>query len=82
MVIIPNRSCLLGTVIALYTVGGIFGALSCVYLGDLLGRRKVIFFTNFITIIGAVLMASAAMLRPFLSGNPKFPLHTNEARMS
>ena len=27
------HSCI-GTVIALYTVGGIFGALSCVYLGD------------------------------------------------
>lgn len=45
--------------IALYTVGGIFGALSCVYLGDLLGRKKVIFWTNFITIIGAILMATS-----------------------
>lgn len=66
MVIISNRSCLLGTVIALYTVGGIFGALSCVYLGDLLGRRKVIFVTNFITIIGAVLMASAFQFAHFI----------------
>ncbi|KAJ5153420.1 uncharacterized protein N7482_009898 [Penicillium canariense] len=48
-----------GTVIALYTVGGIFGALSCIYLGDLLGRRKVIFFTNLVSIIGAILMATS-----------------------
>ena len=48
-----------GTVIALYTVGGIFGALSCIYLGDLLGRRKVIFIASFIGIIGALLMATS-----------------------
>ncbi|KAJ5975115.1 hypothetical protein N7481_008822 [Penicillium waksmanii] len=61
-----ENSTIQGTVIALYTVGGIFGALSCVYLGDLLGRRKVIFFTNFITIIGAVLMASAFQFAHFI----------------
>lgn len=55
-----------GTVIALYTVGGIFGALSCVYLGDLLGRRKVIFFTNLISIIGAILMATSFQFSQFI----------------
>jgi sugar porter (SP) family MFS transporter len=53
-------------VIALYTVGGIFGALSCVYLGDLLGRRKVIFFTNLISIIGAILMATSFKFAQFI----------------
>ncbi|OGE50983.1 hypothetical protein PENARI_c015G08422 [Penicillium arizonense] len=55
-----------GTVIALYTVGGIFGALSCVYLGDLWGRRKVIFITNFVTIIGAILMATSFQFAQFI----------------
>ncbi|CEJ57385.1 hypothetical protein PMG11_06079 [Penicillium brasilianum] len=55
-----------GTVIALYTVGGIFGALSCVYLGDVLGRRKVIFFTNLISIIGAILMATSFDFAQFI----------------
>lgn len=55
-----------GTVIALYTVGGIFGALSCVYLGDLLGRKKVIFFTNLIGIIGAILMATSFQFAQFI----------------
>lgn len=59
------HSCI-GTVIALYTVGGIFGALSCVYLGDLLGRRKVIFFTNLISIIGAILMATSFQFSQFI----------------
>lgn len=52
--------------IALYTVGGIFGALSCVYLGDLWGRRKTIFITNAITIIGAILMASSFDFAQFI----------------
>ncbi|CAI7610004.1 uncharacterized protein N7487_012313 [Penicillium crustosum] len=55
-----------GTVIALYTVGGIFGALSCIYLGDLWGRRKVIFITNFVSIIGAILMAASFDFAQFI----------------
>ncbi|KAJ5758965.1 hypothetical protein N7520_006121 [Penicillium odoratum] len=55
-----------GTVIALYTAGGIFGALSCIYLGDLLGRRKVIFITNFIAVIGAILMATSFQFAQFI----------------
>ncbi|KAJ5141066.1 hypothetical protein N7526_002061 [Penicillium atrosanguineum] len=62
-----ENSTIQGTVIALYTVGGIFGALSCVYLGDLLGRKKVIFWTNFITIIGTVLMATSFDFAQFIS---------------
>lgn len=55
-----------GTVIALYTVGGIFGSLSCIYLGDLWGRRKVIFITNLIAIIGAILMATSFDFAQFI----------------
>ncbi|KAJ5713350.1 uncharacterized protein N7483_010531 [Penicillium malachiteum] len=61
-----ENSTIQGTVIALYTVGGIFGALSCVYLGDLLGRKKVIFWTNFITIIGTILMATSFDFAQFI----------------
>lgn len=52
--------------IALYTIGGIFGALPCVYLGDKLGRRMVIFWTNFITIIGCILMATSFDFAQFI----------------
>lgn len=58
--------CSSGTVLALYNVGGIFGALSCIYLGDLLGRKKVIFLTSIISIIGAALMASSFGLPQFI----------------
>ncbi|KAL4920742.1 general substrate transporter [Aspergillus aurantiobrunneus] len=60
------NSTIQGTVVALYTVGGIFGSLSCIYLGDLLGRRKVIFLTSAVSIIGAVLMASSYGLAQFI----------------
>ncbi|KAK5083307.1 hypothetical protein LTR70_008144 [Exophiala xenobiotica] len=55
-----------GTVIALYLVGGIFGSLSCIFLGDRLGRRKVIFMASGVSTIGAVLMASSYQLAQFV----------------
>lgn len=48
--------------VALFTVGGIFGSLSCIYFGDRLGRRRVIAAAASIAIIGAVLMTTAFSL--------------------
>lgn len=56
----------IGTVIALYTVGGIFGSLSCIFLGDRLGRRKMIFLMTGISVIGVILMASSFDLPQFI----------------
>ncbi|KAJ5592035.1 uncharacterized protein N7459_002404 [Penicillium hispanicum] len=61
-----HNSTIQGTVVALYTVGGMFGSLSCIQLGDVLGRRRVIFITSAISIIGAVLMASSYSLTQFI----------------
>ena len=55
-----------GTVVALFTVGGIFGSLSCIWLGDRLGRRKMIFMMGGISIIGAILMSSSFSLGQFI----------------
>jgi sugar porter (SP) family MFS transporter len=52
--------------VALFTVGGIFGSLSCIYLGDRLGRRKVIQIASAITILGAILMATSFHLAQFI----------------
>lgn len=51
---------------ALFTVGGIFGSLSCVYLGDLLGRRRVIMLAGAVAVLGAALMASSFGLAQFI----------------
>jgi MFS family permease len=55
-----------GTIVALYLVGGIFGALSCTQLGDKIGRRGVILISSGITLIGAILMASSYSLAQFI----------------
>ncbi|OAA57138.1 General substrate transporter [Niveomyces insectorum RCEF 264] len=55
-----------GTVIALYTVGGMFGAILTSYLGDILGRRKSIFLFSLINVLGAVLMASSFSFAQFI----------------
>lgn len=54
-----QRSTIQGTIVALSAVGGLFGTLSCIGLGDLLGRRRVILMAAFVQMVGAVLMASA-----------------------
>ncbi|KAJ3498746.1 hypothetical protein NLG97_g884 [Lecanicillium saksenae] len=61
-----HNSTIQGTVVALFTVGGIFGSLSCIYLGDRLGRKKVIQIASIVTIVGAVLMASSFHLAQFI----------------
>lgn len=55
-----------GTVIALYTVGGMFGAMSTSYFGDILGRRKSILMFSIINVIGAALMASSFSFAQFI----------------
>ena len=55
----PYKSTIQGTVVALYAVGGLFGALSCIGLGDILGRKKVIMLASAIQIVGAILMTTA-----------------------
>lgn len=62
--------------IAAYTVGGIFGSLSCTYLGDLLGRHRVIFVASAISIVGAVLIATSFSLVQFIVARLVFGLGT------
>lgn len=47
---------------ALFTVGGFLGALSTIFLGDKLGRRKTIFYGSALVIVGALLMSSSYSL--------------------
>lgn len=54
--------------VALYTLFGVFGALGCTFLGDLLGRRKTIFIASIVQGIGAILQASAFGFAQFIIG--------------
>jgi MFS family permease len=53
------KSSLQGTVVALYAAGGLLGAVACIALGDVLGRRRTIIIASVVQMIGAFLMASS-----------------------
>lgn len=57
-----------GVVVATFTLGALFGALSCSYTGDKFGRRKVIFAGAILTLIGEVLECSSFGLAQFIVG--------------
>lgn len=54
-----HKSTLQGTVVALYAAGGCLGAIACIGLGDVLGRRRTIILASVMQMIGAFLMASS-----------------------
>ena len=54
-----------GTIVALYTAAGVFGALSTTFLGDIFGRRRVIFAAAFVSLLGAILMSTSFSLAQF-----------------
>lgn len=57
-----------GTVVAIYTLGAFFGALSCIWLGDRLGRIRTIQLGAMIDIIGAILQATSFSLGQLIVG--------------
>ncbi|OQE09817.1 hypothetical protein PENVUL_c005G04476 [Penicillium vulpinum] len=57
-----HASTIQGLAVASYTIGGFFGTLSCIWLGDRFGRRRTIMTGSVIQVIGAALMASASSL--------------------
>ncbi|EGP84340.1 uncharacterized protein MYCGRDRAFT_47207 [Zymoseptoria tritici IPO323] len=61
-----HNSTVQGTVIALFVLGSALGALVCMKVGDMLGRRMTIFYATIIAIVGAILMASSTTLAQFI----------------
>lgn len=57
-----HKSTIQGTITALYAVGGLFGAISCIWQGDALGRRRIIMIAAVVQIVGAILMTTAFSL--------------------
>ncbi|KAF2844308.1 general substrate transporter [Plenodomus tracheiphilus IPT5] len=57
-----------GAVVATFTLGALFGALSCSWIGDVLGRRKVIFGAAVLTLIGEILQCTSFQLAQFVVG--------------
>ncbi|QSZ29208.1 hypothetical protein DSL72_003719 [Monilinia vaccinii-corymbosi] len=57
-----------GTVVALYTLGCFLGALSCIRIGDALGRKRTIMLGAAINIVGAILQSSSFSLGQLIVG--------------
>lgn len=57
-----------GTIVAIYTASGLFGALSCIWLGDRLGRKITIFIGAALALVGAVLQGSSYSLAQLIVG--------------
>lgn len=57
-----------GTVVAIYVLLGVFGALACTFGGDFLGRRRTIFVASATQLIGVILMATSYSLAQFIVG--------------
>lgn len=63
-----QHATLQGAVVAMFTIGGLFGALSCVPLGDRYGRRKVIFGSAVTSLVGQILEVTAFGVPQFIVG--------------
>ncbi|KAJ9499524.1 hypothetical protein LTR99_009693 [Exophiala xenobiotica] len=57
-----------GISVASYNVGCFFGAIACIWIGEILGRRKTIFVGSAIMVIGATLQCTAFSLPHFIVG--------------
>ncbi|KAF2644448.1 general substrate transporter [Massarina eburnea CBS 473.64] len=57
-----------GAVVSAFTLGALFGALACTWVGDVLGRRKVVFVAAILTFIGEVLQCTSFQLAQFVVG--------------
>lgn len=52
------HSLCIGTVVAIYEVGCAMGALSCAFIGDVLGRRRMLFTAGIFVVVGVILQAT------------------------
>lgn len=58
----------LGFVSAIFQIGGLCGAITCMIFGDKLGRRRCLFIGAFVAVIGAILQAAAFSLAQLIVG--------------
>lgn len=65
--LVDTNKLLPGLVIALFVLGAGIGALTCMKVGDWLGRRMTIFCSTAIALVGSILMASSYSLAQLIA---------------
>lgn len=63
-----TRSTYQGIAVASYNLGCFIGAMITIFIGNPLGRKRVIMLGTAIMVIGAILQASATTLEQFIIG--------------
>lgn len=63
-----QNSTIQGTVVAIYEAGAAFGALSCYFIGDRLGRRRTIQLGAAIVLVGTLLQSTSFSLAQLIVG--------------
>ncbi|KAI1628310.1 general substrate transporter [Exophiala viscosa] len=62
----PNAAALLGAINGLFSAGGLFGCISCLYIPDKWGRKKSLSFAAICAIIGSGLAAGSVHIAMFM----------------
>lgn len=57
-----------GTTVAMYTLGCFFGALSCLFIADPLGRIRTVQLGGVVHVVGSVLQASSYEIGQLIAG--------------
>ncbi|KAL1986050.1 hypothetical protein VTN96DRAFT_7063 [Rasamsonia emersonii] len=63
-----HQSTIQGISVASYNVGCFLGSILCIFIGDILGRRRTIFLGSSIMVVGATLQTTAFGLPHFIVG--------------
>ncbi|KAL4783403.1 general substrate transporter [Aspergillus varians] len=63
-----KNSTVQGAVVACYTIGALFGSLSCTWIGNRLGRRRTIFLGGCVCFVGQTLECTAYSLAHLVVG--------------
>ncbi|KAK7064797.1 MFS sugar transporter [Favolaschia claudopus] len=63
-----HNSHIQGTVVAVYTLGALFGALSCTLFGDKLGRKRTISLGLVVTSIGSIIQSTSFSFAQLIVG--------------
>lgn len=61
-----NAAALLGAINGLFSAGGLFGCISCLYIPDKWGRKKSISFAAICAIVGSALAAGSVHIAMFM----------------